>query len=293
MDGIEALKKYRNLPPRDKVEGKPVFKDDGGFSGEIETSEGKVNLEDKVKPVEEPAREDHEEEANEIDDSEWPERPPLPRGKCVFKPVENTRETTKPGKRTCQYCDTRVYNSQTICDECKEKRFREIWEELLDPLLEKQGFFIKKDVMEIDFPMTLHNSLAWYIKNNYLTLRKNGRINEYYRPTREELGEKTVKGITKKCRDCSEIKPVTEFYKQKKSPDGYSYICKECDRKKNRDRPRAKKEPDTLHNLEGLIIDDLQRQHKKHHPIALHLYVLSQLELINKLRNEDGEGEEM
>jgi hypothetical protein len=286
MDGIEALKKYKNLPLRDKVEGKPLFKEDGNFSGEIETSEGKVNLEDKVKPVKEPARDETVAEDIEgpYNDSEWPERPVLPSGKCILKFPETPETETSPGKRTCQYCENTVYNSQTICDKCKEKRFQEIWTEILDPLLEKQGFFIKKDIMEIDFPMALNNALTWYIKNDYITMRKNGRINEYYRPNPEEEGQTPVQGITKECRDCNEIKPVNEFYKQKRSPDGYSYICKTCDKKKNRDRPRTKKEPDTLHNLEGLIIDDLQRQHKKHHPIALHLYVLSQLELIKQTK---------
>ena len=42
---------------------------------------------------------------------------------------------------------------------------------------------------------------------------------------------------TKRCSKCEEIKPVTEFYVRKGSPDGYEYICKVCRRdgfKKNK-----------------------------------------------------------
>ncbi|MFI0446134.1 endonuclease VII domain-containing protein [Actinomadura sp. 6N118] len=33
---------------------------------------------------------------------------------------------------------------------------------------------------------------------------------------------------SKKCRDCGELKPVTEFWKRKASPDGLALYCKEC-----------------------------------------------------------------
>ena len=271
MDGIEALKKYKNLPPRTKTEGKPFF-EDGDFKGVKSSSrvvdEKPVIVKEDCSTIEKRGGSNHKQEIDNPGEH--------------YEPIKQT-------KRTCQYCDTRVYNSQTICDKCKAKKFKEIWEELLDPLLEKQDFFVKKDVEEIDFPMTLNNALTWYIKNNYITMRKNGKINEYYKPNPEEKGKTPVRGITKKCRDCLEIKPVTEFYKQKRSPDGYSYICITCDKKRNQTRPHKKKEPDTIYHLEGLIIDDLQRQHKKHHSIAPHLYILRQLELI-KLREFDGEG---
>jgi hypothetical protein len=260
MDGIEALKKYKNLPPRVRTEGTPVF-EDGDFKGVESPSrvggEKPVIVKEDCSTVEKRGGSNHKQE--------------------IDNPGEH-HESFKPGKRTCQYCDTQVYNSQTICDKCKEKRFQEIWTEILDPLLEKQGFFIKKDVMEIDFPMTLHNSLSWYIKNNYLTLRKNGKINEYYIPTPEEIQEKEVPGITKRCRDCEKIKPVTEFYKQKRSPDGYSYICKTCDKKRNQNRPRIKKEPDLVQHLQELLVDDMQRQLKKNRPIRIHLFLLEGLE---------------
>jgi hypothetical protein len=36
------------------------------------------------------------------------------------------------------------------------------------------------------------------------------------------------KAVFKKCSDCQTVKPLTVFNKNKSSPDGYSYLCKEC-----------------------------------------------------------------
>ena len=33
---------------------------------------------------------------------------------------------------------------------------------------------------------------------------------------------------TKKCSNCGEVKPLTEFYKNKGMKDGYQYECKKC-----------------------------------------------------------------
>lgn len=33
---------------------------------------------------------------------------------------------------------------------------------------------------------------------------------------------------TKKCGKCGRVLPVSEFYKQSKSKDGYQYACKHC-----------------------------------------------------------------
>ena len=41
--------------------------------------------------------------------------------------------------------------------------------------------------------------------------------------------------MEKKCNDCGEVKPLTEFYKRASSKDGYNYYCKPC----NRARVRA------------------------------------------------------
>ena len=41
---------------------------------------------------------------------------------------------------------------------------------------------------------------------------------------------------TKRCTSCERVLLTTEFYKLSKAPDGLSWICKDCDRRKSRDR---------------------------------------------------------
>ncbi|MFG2001357.1 endonuclease VII domain-containing protein [Spirillospora sp. NPDC048911] len=38
---------------------------------------------------------------------------------------------------------------------------------------------------------------------------------------------------SKKCRDCGEVKPATEFWKRKASPDGLALYCRECFGRRN------------------------------------------------------------
>lgn len=40
---------------------------------------------------------------------------------------------------------------------------------------------------------------------------------------------------TRTCKDCGEIKFITEFRRSRHSPDGYSNVCKSCAKKKYRD----------------------------------------------------------
>lgn len=40
-----------------------------------------------------------------------------------------------------------------------------------------------------------------------------------------------IKKPEKKCTKCKEIKPITEFSKNKGAPDGLQYHCKECQSK--------------------------------------------------------------
>ena len=37
-------------------------------------------------------------------------------------------------------------------------------------------------------------------------------------------------GATKECRKCKEVKPVTEFHRNKRQKDGFHYYCKECNK---------------------------------------------------------------
>ena len=45
----------------------------------------------------------------------------------------------------------------------------------------------------------------------------------------------------KKCSKCGEEKPLTEFYRDKKSPDGHTYRCKECARRAGKEFRARKK----------------------------------------------------
>lgn len=48
--------------------------------------------------------------------------------------------------------------------------------------------------------------------------------------------------VTKTCRKCGEKKPLEDFYRAKKSPDGRQYICKECKKLSDRASRRRAKE---------------------------------------------------
>lgn len=48
--------------------------------------------------------------------------------------------------------------------------------------------------------------------------------------------------IMKTCSKCGETKPITEFVKDNRRKDGYATICKECRRKKDRERYQKLKE---------------------------------------------------
>lgn len=45
---------------------------------------------------------------------------------------------------------------------------------------------------------------------------------------------------SKKCRDCGQVKAAREFWKNKKSPDGLAYYCKECFGLRNADTYRKR-----------------------------------------------------
>lgn len=57
------------------------------------------------------------------------------------------------------------------------------------------------------------------------------------------MGRKPVIGReTKKCPQCKEVKPVSEWYKNKRQPDGFSAWCKDCTKDyhyQNRDQRNA------------------------------------------------------
>lgn len=38
--------------------------------------------------------------------------------------------------------------------------------------------------------------------------------------------------MTKRCNICKQVKPLSEFYKDRSTPNGYAYRCKQCDKRK-------------------------------------------------------------
>lgn len=48
-------------------------------------------------------------------------------------------------------------------------------------------------------------------------------------------------GIDKKCSSCQIIKPIEQFNKSKLCPHGYSYNCKDCNKKFKQDHPEYNK----------------------------------------------------
>lgn len=41
----------------------------------------------------------------------------------------------------------------------------------------------------------------------------------------------TGEAVTKWCSKCGQTKPLTDFYRDRSRPDGYRYMCKECETK--------------------------------------------------------------
>lgn len=74
---------------------------------------------------------------------------------------------------------------------------------------------------------------------------------------------------TKKCTDCGEIKPITEFYKRKESKDGHQSICKECSKrynqKWNRDNKERKKKYNAQWNRDNPEYQAQWREDNKEH----------------------------
>jgi hypothetical protein len=52
--------------------------------------------------------------------------------------------------------------------------------------------------------------------------------------------------IVKYCQECGEIKPITEFYENKRMKDGYFNICKECSRARSKNYYDEKRTDDAF-----------------------------------------------
>lgn len=71
---------------------------------------------------------------------------------------------------------------------------------------------------------------------------------------------------TKVCKRCGRELPTTEFSKDKSYPDGLNYICKECQRKAQRESYERRKATSVLHSEElqkfspRELMDELKRR---------------------------------
>lgn len=74
---------------------------------------------------------------------------------------------------------------------------------------------------------------------------------------------------TKTCTHCGKLKPVSEFYKNKRTHDGLTTQCKECiltyqtDYLKRKKKEKAQKEPERKVKIKTLIKDKLKRKQYK------------------------------
>lgn len=207
-----------------------------------------------------------------IEKKKWEVEEEKPEKKQVLK--EKSRLN-----RMCKYCQAPLqYNTQTVCDKCKERRLKEIYNENLKPILEEKGSFRISEIQEIDFPLNIQLSIKWYLENGYLTRKKDGKKYHYYLP--ENIPEPTIPGISKECRRCGEIKSMDEFYRNKKNVDGYASYCKDCDKKRAK-LFKQKHQPckhTVKEHVQGIIIDDMKKINARGESIQLHLHLLTQIE---------------
>ena len=80
----------------------------------------------------------------------------------------------------------------------------------------------------------------------------------------DEPASQAAKPATKKCSKCGKEKPLDEFYRDKKSPDGYAYNCKECHRLTSRESYRKTKESTKpVHHSNTNVQTDLSRRQEE------------------------------
>ena len=119
----------------------------------------------------------------------------------------------------------------------------------------------------------------------------------------------------KHCTKCGETKPKTEFYNNKRMPDGLAYYCKQCDKnriykkrpttkeKEEEEKKRSTQNPEltpppqhepfnltepikttytfkhgNIYHLKELLIQDMNQTNQKGQPLKTHLELLQHLE---------------
>jgi 5-methylcytosine-specific restriction endonuclease McrA len=112
--------------------------------------------------------------------------------------------------------------------------------------------------------------------NNLETL---GRVRAHPRAVTEaqwRYFDMSILSKKKTCRKCGEEKPLSEFYKDKKAPDGLFYVCKQCELarssswwKEHRDdegRPRRLEVKKKYYQSNKVRLDEANKQWAKNNP---------------------------
>lgn len=147
----------------------------------------------------------------------------------------------------CKICGRKLRNtSNDKCVDCLRKIYAvSILKELNDIGIDSEISFKKSDLEILKYPDFKLSDYIWTlqelnlltensVKNEYSLKDKdtiNEFINKYGKYSESEEKERKVKkqSIVKECLLCGKTLKITEFYTSKKTEDGYSEYCKNCD----------------------------------------------------------------
>lgn len=91
---------------------------------------------------------------------------------------------------------------------------------------------------------------------------------------------------TKRCGKCGQLLPVSEFYKQTKSKDGYQYVCRHCQAEYRKSQSKTCTTKTTNVSNTPLIASALDGKYKRNPALA----DFHPRELIDKLRARNYRG---
>lgn len=147
----------------------------------------------------------------------------------------------------CNICGKKLRNtSQDKCIDCLRKIYAvSILKELNDIGINSEISFKKSDLEILKYPDFKLSDYIWTLQEmNLLTENSvtnefslkdedtiNDFINKYEKYSDSQKKEEKIKkrNIVKECSLCGKTLKITEFYTSKKTEDGYSDYCKNCD----------------------------------------------------------------
>lgn len=147
----------------------------------------------------------------------------------------------------CKICGKKLRNTaKDKCVDCLRKIYAvSILKELNEIGINSEISFKKSDLKILKYPEFKLSDYIWTlqelnlltensVKNEYSLKDKdtiNDFINKYgqYSDTEEKEKKEKKQRIVKECSLCGKTLKITEFYTSKKTEDGYSEYCKNCD----------------------------------------------------------------